>query len=100
MPTFAHSLPAADERGRKELAERLAAEGSAPLAPTLNDAMRDIVRQLNDLGHELIDEEYEPVGEICYDTPKGEHWRLYLCHDSTVSAGGRPRDVSGVHSHD
>jgi hypothetical protein len=96
----AAAFEAADEQGRMELVEQLKAEVSLLLAPTLEDAMREIVRQLNDLGHELVDEEYEPVDEICYDTPKGGHWRLYLCHDSTVSAGGRSSEVSGIHSHD
>jgi hypothetical protein len=79
----------AAEATAAERAEELQAEVTRLLAPAIEAAMRDVVGQLNALGHRLVDEQLEAPEETCYETAEGHAPYLYLCHDSIVSAGVR-----------
>jgi hypothetical protein len=56
------------------------------------EAMRRVVTGLNALGHQLVEEARDENGGICFETDKGAPGLYYyLCYDTTVSAGWRPR---------
>jgi hypothetical protein len=71
------------------LAATLSQEVVLAIQPAIQAAMKAVIEQLNGLGHELIDEKSINPEEVCYDTPDGAAVRLYVCHDTTVSAGTR-----------
>jgi len=71
------------------LAAALQREVALAIEPQVKAAVEAVIEQLNDLGHELIDEQRGESDEVCYDTPEGAPVRLYVCHDTTVSAGTR-----------
>jgi hypothetical protein len=71
------------------LAASLKEEVVFAIQPAVAAAMRAVIEQLNGLGHELVDEQLSDPDEVCYDTPEGAAVRLYVCHDTTVSAGTR-----------
>ena len=69
------------------LAATLSEEIALAIRPAVQEAMDAVIQQLNGLGHDLIDERLSDPNEVCYDTPEGAAVRLYVCHDTTVSAG-------------
>ena len=71
------------------LAATLGEEVVLAIQPAVQAAMKAVIEQLNDLGHELTGEKLSDPAEVCYGTPEGAAVRLYVCHDTTVSAGTR-----------
>lgn len=70
--------------------QELAREVEQRVQPHIDGAMRDIVEELNALGHHLVEEKPDATGGICFESERGTRGLyLYLCHDSTVSAGVR-----------
>ena len=80
-----------DSDDPEALAVELRDEVVLAIQPAVETAMAAVIARLNELGHELLDEGYPGPDEICYDTPEGAAVRLYVCHDTTVSAGTRRR---------
>jgi hypothetical protein len=78
-----------DSEDAEALAATLRDEVVLAVQPAIQTAMKAVVEQLNGLGHQLIDEQLSDPNEVCYDTPEGAAVRLYVCHDTTVSAGTR-----------
>ncbi len=69
----------------------LAREVERIVQPHVKAAMRNIVAELNALGHELAEQENDGSDCICFETNKtAAGLCFYICHDSTVSAGWRP----------
>ena len=75
---------------RKSLIADLQREVERLLAPKIAEAMEEVVAQLNAAGHKLVMEPSEEASGVCFETAEDAPGRyLYLCHDSTVSAGWR-----------
>ena len=75
---------------RERPIQELAREVEQRVQPHIDAAMRDIVSELNALGHRLVEEEPDATGGICFESePGAPGLYLYLCHDNTVSAGVR-----------
>ena len=53
------------------LAAALQREVALAIEPQVKAAVEAVIEQLNDLGHELIDEQRGESDEVCYDTPEG-----------------------------
>jgi hypothetical protein len=80
----------ADDDGRRTLADELQAEVTALLAPLIRAKLGEVAELLNEHGHRLFQ---APLGngaeEARLESPDDAAIRLYICHDSIVSAGTR-----------
>jgi hypothetical protein len=79
----------ADDDGRRKLADELQAEVTALLAPVIRARLGEIVDLLNEHGHQLFQTPGKREEEACFESRDDATARLYVCHDSVVSAGTR-----------